>query len=51
MLRASDVDLARAALSRRSAAQLRSWTVSGDVARYLDCFAFLGALPEADLVE
>ncbi|WP_375500176.1 maleylpyruvate isomerase family mycothiol-dependent enzyme [uncultured Jatrophihabitans sp.] len=48
---ASDFDLARAVVSRRSAAQLRSWTTSGDVEPFLDAFAVLGSLPDADLVE
>ncbi|QNG35684.1 maleylpyruvate isomerase family mycothiol-dependent enzyme [Geodermatophilaceae bacterium NBWT11] len=48
---ASDFDLARAVLSRRSAGQLRSWTTRGDVDPYLSCFAVLGPLPEDDLVE
>ena len=45
------VDLARALVTRRSAAQLRAWTVRGDVAPYLDAFAMLGPLPAADLTE
>lgn len=48
---APDFDLARALLSRRSAAQLRAWTVRGDVTPYLDGFAVLGSLPDADLHE
>jgi uncharacterized protein (TIGR03083 family) len=51
VLRAPDFDLARALVTRRSAAQLRSWTVRGDVTPYLDAFAMLGALPTADLTE
>ena len=51
VLRASDFDLARALVTRRSAAQLRSWTVRGDVTPYLDAFAMLGALPAVDLSE
>ncbi|GAA3242160.1 hypothetical protein GCM10017691_46020 [Pseudonocardia petroleophila] len=50
VLRASDFDLARALVTRRSAAQLRAWTVRGDVEPYLDAFALLGPLPAADLV-
>ncbi|MFW3172352.1 hypothetical protein [Geodermatophilus sp. CPCC 206100] len=50
-MRATDFDLARATLSRRSAGQLRSWTVVGDVDAYLDCFTFLGPLPGTELVE
>jgi uncharacterized protein (TIGR03083 family) len=48
-VRASDFDLARALVTRRSAAQLRGWTVCGDVTPYLDAFAMLGPLPSADL--
>ena len=44
-------DLARALVTRRSAAQLRAWTVRGDVTPYLDAFAMLGSLPAADLSE
>ena len=51
VLRAGDFDLSRALLSRRSADQLRAWTVRGDVSGYLDRFAVLGALPVADLTE
>ena len=51
VLRAPDFDLARALVTRRSAAQLRAWTVRGDVAPYLDAFAMLGRLPAADLTE
>ena len=51
VLRAPDFDLARALVTRRSAAQLRAWTVRGDVAPYLDAFAMLGPLPAADLAE
>lgn len=50
-VRASDFDLARAVMSRRSANQLRSWTARGDVEPYLDAFAVLGGLPERDLTE
>jgi uncharacterized protein (TIGR03083 family) len=48
---ASDFDLARAVMSRRSEAQLRSWTTKGDVEPYLAGFAGLGPLPDADLSE
>ena len=48
---ASDADLARALVSRRSAAQLRAWTISGEIGPYLDAFAILGDLPETDLSE
>jgi uncharacterized protein (TIGR03083 family) len=51
VLRASDFDLARALVTRRSANQLRSWTVRGDVTPYLDAFVMLGPLPTADLTE
>ena len=51
VLAASDADLARALVSRRSAAQLRAWTITGDVSPYLDAFAILGGLPETDLAE
>jgi hypothetical protein len=51
LVRAPDFDLARALVTRRSAAQLRGWTVRGDVGRYLDAFAMLGALPSVDLTE
>lgn len=48
---ASDAELARALVSRRSAAQLRAWTITGDVDPYLDAFAMLGPLPGTDLSE
>jgi uncharacterized protein (TIGR03083 family) len=51
VVQASDFDLARALVTRRSAAQLASWTVRGDVTPYLDAFAMLGPLPSADLTE
>jgi uncharacterized protein (TIGR03083 family) len=51
VVRASDFDLARAVMARRSAAQLRSWTVTGDVEPYLAAFATLGTLPGSDLAE
>jgi uncharacterized protein (TIGR03083 family) len=51
VLRAPDFDLARALVTRRSANQLRSWTVRGDVGPYLDAFAMLGSLPSTDLTE
>ena len=50
-VRASDFDLSRALLARRSAGQLRAWTVRGDIGPYLDGFATLGTLPTADLAE
>jgi hypothetical protein len=51
LLRASDFELARALVTRRSAAQLRAFTARGDVAPYLPAFALLGPLPEQDLTE
>ena len=51
VLRAPTFDLTRALVTRRSAAQLRSWTVRGDVEKHLDAFAMLGALPSTDLTE
>jgi uncharacterized protein (TIGR03083 family) len=51
VLRGSDFDLARALVTRRSANQLRSWTVRGDVTPYLDAFAMLGPLPASDLTD
>ena len=51
VLRAPDFDLARALVTRRSAAQLKGWTVRGDVRPYLDAFAMLGPLPSIDLAE
>jgi uncharacterized protein (TIGR03083 family) len=50
-VRARDFDLARALVTRRSAAQLRAWTIRGDVTPYLDAFALLGPLPDRDLAE
>ena len=50
-VRAPDFELARALMARRSAAQLRAWTVRGDVEPYLDAFATLGSLPGRDLTE
>lgn len=50
-LEASDFDLARAVMGRRTAGELREWTARGDVAAYLDAFAHLGPLPEARLPE
>jgi uncharacterized protein (TIGR03083 family) len=51
VVRASDFDLTRALLTRRSAAQLRAWTVRGDIDPYLGAFTALGDLPAADLTE
>ena len=50
-VRTTDFELARALVTRRSAAQLRSWTERGDVEPYLQAFALLGSLPETDLSE
>lgn len=50
-LEADDFDLARALSSRRTEAQLRSWTVRGDVGPYLPALAGLGDLPQAPLPE
>ena len=50
-LRASDFDLTRALMSRRSAAQLRAWTERGDIAPFVSAFELLGPLPEDDLTE
>jgi uncharacterized protein (TIGR03083 family) len=49
LLRADDFDLARALMSRRSAAQLGSWTERGDVSPLLPAFEVLGPLPAVDL--
>ena len=51
VLRAPTFDLTRALSTRRSANQLRSWTVRGDVEPYLEAFAMNGPLPEKDLTE
>lgn len=51
VVQASDFDLARAILSRRSANQLRHWTTQGDIEPYLPAFAGLGPLPDDDLSE
>ncbi|MBR7742142.1 hypothetical protein KC207_02395 [Phycicoccus sp. BSK3Z-2] len=45
VLRAPAFDLFRALTSRRTAEQLRGWTLRGDVAPYLPAFAGLGDLP------
>ncbi|NYJ73538.1 maleylpyruvate isomerase family mycothiol-dependent enzyme [Allobranchiibius huperziae] len=42
---ASEFDLTRALMSRRSADQLRAWTVEGDIESYVELFAGLGPLP------
>ena len=51
VLEASAFDLFRALVARRSAAQLASWVVTGDVRPYLDAFAGLGPLPATDLAD
>ena len=51
VVRAPAFDLTRALMSRRSAAQLRSWTERGDIDAYLPAFGALGDLPSADLHE
>ncbi len=51
VVRAPAFDLDRALTARRSARQLRGWTVHGDIEPYLPAFATLGALPERDLSE
>lgn len=51
VLSAPDFELARALVTRRSAAQLRSWAVRGDPGAHLDAFALLGPLPTVDLSE
>jgi uncharacterized protein (TIGR03083 family) len=48
---ASDFDIARALVTRRSERQLRGWTDRGDIGPYLQAFATLGPLPTADLAE
>lgn len=48
VLEAGELDLTRAVMSRRSEAQLRSWTTRGDVGPYLHGFRALGELPEVD---
>ena len=50
-VRASDFDLTRALMSRRSAAQLRAWTERGDLDPFLSAFELLGPLPDVDLTE
>jgi uncharacterized protein (TIGR03083 family) len=48
---ATDFDIARALVTRRSEGQLRAWTARGDIGSYLQAFAMLGALPSVDLAE
>ncbi len=50
-LEASDFDLARALMSRRSADQVRSWVVRGAVEPYLELLGALGPLPDRELPE
>ena len=50
-LEAPDFDLARMLMSRRSAAQVRSWAVRGDVEPYLEQLGALGPLPDRELPE
>ena len=50
-LSAPDFDLARALMSRRTAAQLREWTTGGDIEEYLPLFSGLGPLPDSPLPE
>lgn len=49
LLRADGFELHRALVTRRTAEQLRGWTVRGDVGPYLDALAWLGPLPSAPL--
>ncbi len=51
VVEASDFDLGRALMSRRTADQLRSWTTRGDVEQHLGAFEVLGPLPEQPLPE
>ncbi|GGG02744.1 hypothetical protein GCM10007304_16000 [Rhodococcoides trifolii] len=51
VLSAPDFELIRALMTRRSEAQLRSWTVEGDIGPYLDHFGTMGSLPDTDLSE
>lgn len=51
LVEASAFDLFRAVTSRRTAEQLESWTVRGDVGAHLDAFAVLGSLPAEPLPE
>ena len=48
-VRTSDFDLARALCSRRTEAQLRSWTVRGDLDLVRAAFTLVGPLPENEL--
>jgi hypothetical protein len=51
VVEATDFDLARSLVSRRSEKQLRNSTTRGAIAPYLDSFATLGQLPDDDLTE
>ncbi len=51
VVRASDFDLTRALMSRRSVTQLRQWTERGEIEPYLDGFGGLGPLPDTNLSE
>jgi uncharacterized protein (TIGR03083 family) len=51
VLQANGFDLARAVMSRRSAAQLQAWTTRGDLEPYLAAFEVLGPLPAQDLAD
>lgn len=51
VLAASDFDLTRAVMSRRTPEQLASYVVRGDLAPYLRAFAVLGALPSEPIPE
>ena len=48
---ASDFDLGRALMSRRTPDQLRAWTTRGDVGPHLEAFGVLGPLPGEPLPE
>jgi uncharacterized protein (TIGR03083 family) len=49
VLEASAFDLFRALVARRSARQIGSWVVRGDVGAHLAAFCSLGSLPDTDL--
>jgi uncharacterized protein (TIGR03083 family) len=48
---APDFDLIRALMTRRTAGQLRDWSLNGEIDQYLPVFAGLGPLPESPLPE
>ncbi|MBV9793176.1 MAG: maleylpyruvate isomerase family mycothiol-dependent enzyme [Actinobacteria bacterium] len=48
---APDFDLIRALMTRRTAGQLRQWSLNGQIDQYLPVFAGLGPLPESPLPE